>query len=499
MTNTDTQTTKSGSPPKEVRQIAYRWVAMFVLLIGTFMVVLDTTVVNLGLPSIQDQYNVEKGIEWVVTAYLAAVGVAQACSGWLADKYGRRAMFIVSMVIFTAASLMCALAFSFEALVAARVIQGIGGGMMMPIAMAMIYELFAPHERGKALGYFGIAIMAAPAIGPVFGGGLVESLSWRWLFLINIPIGVIGVPIALKLLRDTGFRESRPFDRTGLFLGGTGLVLALVGISEGGIAGWTEPFVIAMIGTGVLLLAAFVWHVNRTEWPLIEIKIMSNKVFALGMLSVGLMAVAQFSRLVYIPLELGNVRAVPELKIGLVMLPSALGVAVTMPIGGRLVDRIGAKLPVMFGASVLGLSFFGLSQLTVETPLVTIAAILFVGGLGSGLAMMAPNIVAMNSVSARRVSQASGLSSITRQVAAAVGVAAMSSVFVSAKADVTASEPLVAYRTVFYVTIGILAAAVAVAFFMPGKRAALALQEERRIEQEELGVDFADAHPTEVL
>lgn len=482
--------------------IPYRWVAMFVVLFGTFMVVLDTTVVNLGLPALQREYDLGEGVEWIVTSYLAAVGVSQMCSGWLADRFGRRAMFILAMGVFTVASLLCAVSISFEMLVAARVLQGVGGGLLMPIAMAMVYELFEPHERGRALGYFGIAVMAAPAIGPVVGGALVSALSWRWLFLINVPIGVIGVPVAIKLLRDTGYREARRFDTAGLALSGTGLVLFLIGVSQGGLRGWAEPVVIALVVVGVALLAAFVRHCGHTETPLVDLTLFRNRIFTLAMASIALMAISQFSRLVYIPLQLGSVRDVTEFRIGLVMLPSALGMAVTMPIGGRLVDRLGARVPVSVGVSVLGFSFWGLTRLTVTTPLPVIAAILFVGGLGAGLALMSPNIVAMNSVAARSVSQASGLSNVTRQVSAAVGVAALASIFATVqRSDQTGSGPaaLDPYRTVFIVAIAMMATSLVLAQFLPGKAKALELQAERRLEMDPALHDDPVAHPAEPI
>ncbi|MEZ5350307.1 MAG: MFS transporter [Microthrixaceae bacterium] len=177
---------------------------MGVVLFGTFMVVLDTTVVNLGLPSLQRDFDTIDGVEWVVTAYLAAVGVAQMASGWTADRFGRKRALVSALVLFTVGSIL-AVSPTLELLVAARIIQGVGGGILMPVAMALIYELFGPEERGRAMGLFGIAVMAAPAIGPVLGGGLVESVGWRWLFLINVPIGIVGVPLAVKVLRDTGF------------------------------------------------------------------------------------------------------------------------------------------------------------------------------------------------------------------------------------------------------------------------------------------------------
>ncbi|WCO65146.1 DHA2 family efflux MFS transporter permease subunit [Iamia majanohamensis] len=470
--------------------IPYRWVAMGVVLFGTFMVVLDTTVVNLGLPALQEDFGTVEGIEWVVTAYLASVGVAQMLSGWSADRFGRKAMFMFSLALFTVASVLCALAPGLGVLIVARVLQGIGGGLMMPVAMAMIYELFEPHERGKALGYFGIAVMAAPAIGPVLGGSLVSSLSWRWLFLINVPIGVVGFPVAARLLRDTGFREARPLDRVGLGLSGVGLASFLVGVSKGATWGWSSPAVVGLVGLGVVLLALFARHAVTSTHPLVEMRILANPVFAVGMVTIALLTVAQYSRLVYIPLELGTVRGVSELRIGLVMLPSALGIALTMPIGGRMADRIGARIPVSVGALVLGGSFVALVGVTRSTSLPVIAFILFVGGLGSGLAMMAPNIVAMNAVSATKVSQASAISQTARQVAAAIGVGIIASVFASARPDGPAgSADLGPYRLVFLVAAGILVVVTIVAQWVPGRARALQLQADRKAEIEALGLD----------
>lgn len=476
--------------------VPYRWVAMGVVLFGTFMVVLDTTVVNLGLPSLQDDFNTVEGIEWVVTAYLASVGVSQMLSSWSADRFGRKAVFMFSLALFTGASVLCALSPNLGVLVGARVLQGVGGGLMMPVAMAMIYELFDPDERGKALGYFGIAVMAAPAIGPVLGGSLVSSLGWRWLFLINVPIGLIGFPVAARLLRDTGFREERTLDRIGLGLSGVGLAALLIGVAKGASWGWTSPAVMILVGLGGVLLGLFVRHAVSTTNPLVEMRILANPVFAVSMVAIALLTVAQYSRLVYIPLELGTVRGISEFQIGLVMLPSALGIALTMPIGGRMADRIGARIPVTVGALVLGASFVALAAVTRTTSLPMIAFILFSGGLGTGLAMMAPNVVAMNAVSATKVSQASALSQTARQVAAAIGVAIIASVFASSRPDGPAgSADLGPYRVVFLVAAGLLAVAAIVAQFVPGKAKALELQAARRAELAALGLDDADSGP----
>ncbi len=496
MTDPETAAVDDGS----IGRVPYRWVAMGVVLFGAFMVVLDTTVVNLGLPSLQEDFHTIEGIEWVVTAYLAAVGVAQMVSGWSADRFGRKAMFVGSLGVFTISSVLCSIAPTLGFLIVARMLQGIGGGLMMPVAMAMIYELFEPHERGKALGYFGIAIMAAPAIGPVLGGSLVSSLGWRWLFLINVPIGLVGFPVAIRLLKDTGFREERRLDRSGLVLSGVGLALLLIGFSRGESWGWTSPSVLVMIGIGAALLARFTWQAVHIPNPLIEMRILADPIFAIGMVSVCLLTVAQYTRLVYIPLELGTVRGISAFQIGLAMLPSAVGVALTMPVGGRLADRVGARIPVSIGATVLAGSFVGLAVLTPTTPLPVVAAILFVGGLGAGLSMMAPNIMAMNAVVTAKVSQASALSQTVRQVAAAVGVSIVASIFATTRPNgppgsIPMTDALVPYRTVFLVATGLMVVAVVVAQFLPGKETALRLQADRKAEMEELGLTADDLEP----
>ena len=179
----------------------YKWVAMSVIFVGTFMVILDTTIVNVALPQIGIALDDTDGIEWVVTAYLLAVGVGLPATGWLADRFGRKQIFVTSLSIFTLASLGAALAPSLPVLVAIRVLQGLGGGAMMPVGMAMIYELFPPDRRGAALGIWGVAAMAGPAFGPVIGGYLVTEVSWHWLFLVNVPIGVGAIALAVWLLR----------------------------------------------------------------------------------------------------------------------------------------------------------------------------------------------------------------------------------------------------------------------------------------------------------
>ena len=412
-------------------------------------------------------------------------------SGWFADRFGRKATFIGSLIAFTIGSAICAAAPSLAFLVGARVVQGIGGGMLIPVTMAMIYELFAPEERGRALGIWGVAVMAAPAVGPVLAGTIVSSVGWRWLFIVNVPIGLIAIPVAMKLLRPTGYREERPLDGTGLVGASVGIVLLLIGFQQGSTHGFSGAPTLVLLGAGLVVLASFVRHALRSRNPIVDLRIFSNRVFAIGIGTLTLLTVVQYARLVYTPLELGTTRDISAFTIGLVMLPGALGVAITMPIGGRITDRIGAHVPVAVGCVIMAISFWFLGNLSPDTPLEQIGALLFLGGLGTGLATMPPNIIAINAVPAEKVAQATALSSVTRQIAAAIGTAVLAAVFASIRpagvdlgAPANVNAAVDAYNTIFNIGSSCWRSCSSPRSFLPARKGALELQAQRRAEQQ---------------
>ena len=190
----------------------------------------------------------------------------------------------------------------------ARVVQGIGGGMLIPVTMAIVYELFEPEERGQALGIWGVAVMAAPAVGPVLGGTVVSEIGWRWLFLVNVPIGVVGVFLTMRLLRETGGGVRRRLDTAGLVGASAGIVLLLVGLAEGGLEGFSSPAALVPLVTSVIVFAGFVVHSLRVDHPIVDLRILQHPVFSRAIVVLVLTMVAQFTRLVYVPLELGTTR-----------------------------------------------------------------------------------------------------------------------------------------------------------------------------------------------
>lgn len=465
----------------------YPWIAMGVVLVGTFMVILDTTIINVALPQIGIALDSGAGIEWVVTAYLLAVGIAQAPTGWFADRLGRKRVFIISLALFGIGSLLAALSPSLELLIASRVVQGLGGGALAPVGMAMIYELFPPDRRGAALGIWGVAAMAAPAFGPVVGGYLVTNVSWHWLFLINVPIGVAGIILAVRLLRDTGYRERRPFDGVGLGLISVGLVSLLLMFSNASSWGWGSPQTIVLLAIGLVFLGVFTLWELRVDHPMIDVSMFRVSVFTLTLVVMGVTVIVQFGILVLLPLQLQTIRGFSAFEVGTMLVPMAVAAAITFPLGGRITDRIGARVPVVVGSALLGVSALVLAQLRIDSPVQLIVTGLVCQGFGFGLAMMPNSVTALNSLPSRFIAQATSVRQLNIRVFASFGVAVLTTILAIRMGDMAATSPDVAgstvaqdaYNTVFTIAAALGGLAAVMGLFLPGKEKNRQLQAER--------------------
>lgn len=469
----------------------YRWLAMGVVLIGTFMVILDGTIVNVALPAIAVEFGTETGIEWVVTGYLLAVGIVQPATGWMADRLGRRRVYLASLGAFGLGSLLAAVAPSLPLLIGSRFLQGLGGGAIIPVGMAMVYEAFPADMRGRALGIWGIAAMAAPALGPVVGGYLVTTADWRWLFLINVPIAVAGVIIGRVILRDLGYRETKPLDVPGLILAGGTLTVLLFTFSRAVDWGAASPFTIGGVTLGLLLLYAFVRTELRAEHPIIEVRMFAIPTFRITIAIVWLITLAQFARLVFIPLELITVRGFTALEVGWLLTPAALATAATMPIGGRLADRTGPRIPVILGMGLIAAGVFLQSRFSLATSDLALIVAFCIQGLGTGLAIMPNTLAAMDSVTGSLVAQASAVRSLNRQVAGAIGVAVLSGVVVAqiGVLDATGVAPAAAqsaYNSVFVIATVAAVAAGLLAFRLPDRARTMEIREDRERERQAL-------------
>lgn len=468
------------------------WVAVAVVLVGSYAAVLNMTVVGVALPVIADDLGGASGavavaVDWVVTGFLVGVVLALPLTGWLSDLIGRKAVYIASLVVFGIGALACAVAPTMEIVVAARVVQGFGGGALMPVGMAIVYDLFPPHRRGSALGIWGVAIMAAPAAGPPLGGWIVDAASWRWIFGVFVIVAAAAALLALRWLPDVGHREVRRLDAVGWVFAAVGLVVTVVGFRQFADWGPASPAALGTAAVGVTAFAVLVRRSLRRVDPIIEFRMFATPTFAAAMVLTSLLSLGQFAQLTFLPVELQVVRGLDARHVGLLLGPAAVGTAVMMPIGGWLVDRIGARVPVFAGLSLMAISMWNLAHLRPDGSELGLVVVLVVQGVGMGLVFVPTTVSAMNSLPGRFVAQASAVNNLTRQLAGAIGVAVLSAVLVADLGAVAPTAPAVeqaqsAYNRVFLIAFWSLVAALAVGVLLPGRAATRRHHAERAAE-----------------
>lgn len=395
------------------------------------MVALDSTIVNVALHPISESLHAGSGIEWVMVAYLLAVCASQPATGWLAGRFGCKRLLLTSLAVFVAASLLCALATSLPMLVGFRVLQGLGGGAILPTGMAIVLELFPRERHGRAMAAWASASMVAPTVGPTVGGWLIDSTSWQWLFLVNLPIGIAVLALGIRVVPDVGHRNRHSFDLLGLLLGSLGLSTAVLGVSEGARWGWTSAGTLGCIGLGLLMLVAFVAHERRIDEPMVRLELLTMPLFRRSTITTMAVNGSQYARLVFIPLALESLRGYSALKVGTLLAIPSLFAALGFNIGGRLVDRGGPRRPIMFGTTVMAVTFVVLSRFTLTTPDWLLVATLSVQGIAWGIAAAPSMVAGVRTMPRHLLAHATAMRSLGAQVSGAVSLAVMSAIVAS--------------------------------------------------------------------
>lgn len=414
---------------KQNPDAGYKWLALSVMVIGTFMAILDTSIVNVAIPKMMAVFGVSTDeIQWVLTAYMLTMGAVIPLTGYLGDKFGTKKLYIWALSAFTIGSALCGFAWSNNSMIVARVIQALGGGMIMPTSMAIIYQVIPLQERGMALGIWGIAAMAAPAIGPTLSGYIVEHLDWRLIFTINIPVGVVAVALAALVLKESDTKPVKKFDLVGFLSSTLGLVSILYVLGEGASIDWNDFKNIFLLIFGSFSLLIFVLNELNISEPLLDLRIFKIWPFTLSVIISSMINIAMFGGVFLMPLFLQSLQGFTAMQTGIIMFPSALATGIMMPISGKLFDKFGAKPVVIPGLIILAFSTYELSKITLDTSAHVVTWLLVIRGIGMGLAMMPSSTVGMNSVPPHMVGRASSLSNVVRQVASSVGIAMLSTV-----------------------------------------------------------------------
>ncbi len=392
---------------------------------------------NPALPRFMDIFEVNAAaVGWIITIFMVAMGVTMPLTGFLGDKFGKKKVYITGLCIFTAGSFLGSLSWDLEALVFFRSIQGVGGGLMMPLSMALIFEAFPRNERGMATGVWGIAAMLAPTVGPAAGGIIVEMASWHYLFLVNIPFGITAIFFAKIFLIDTETNPNIRFDKWGfLFVtGGVGLLLfALGNIST--YVDLRSPLNIICIVSGIVCLFIFTQIEKRAAYPLLDLSIFRISAYSLSMHITGLSSVGLFAGIFLIPLLVQNVYGYDAVITGLIFLPTALMSGVFINLGGRLLDKGKPVLVVTTGTTVLGAGTIALAFLSLESALIWVFIWMAVRGIGMGLCSIPASTAGINSIPEALVSRGSAMNSVFRQMSNALGI-----VFVSIYFEVRRSQ-----------------------------------------------------------
>jgi EmrB/QacA subfamily drug resistance transporter len=412
----------------EIHRIQSPALQMAIILAGVFMAVLDTSVVNVAIPKLETDLSASTGqIQWVLTGYMLVQGVVVPISGWLTDRLGAKKLFIFSLVVFTLGSALCGLAWNLDSMIAFRILQAAGGGFMMPVANAMIFRIFPPERRGAIMGIFGITIMAAPAFGPVLGGYLIQYSSWRWIFYINVPIGVATVLLAVPFLHEFPHSVSKKLDVLGFVFSTVGFFSMLFGFSNVSQHGWNSLWVYPFIYVGIALIILLVIQELMVPNPVIELRVFKSYMFTMSLLITSVIQVALFVGIFLLPLYLQNIRGYTALQTGLFLTPAALASAVMMPVSGKLFNKVGARLLGLIGLAIVTLSTFGFSHLTLNSTHGSIQFLYITRSVGMALTMMPIMTAGMNVLPAHLTNQGSGVGNTVRMVASSLGTALLTS------------------------------------------------------------------------
>jgi EmrB/QacA subfamily drug resistance transporter len=493
--------TDGDKKPDYGRRVEYKWIVLSVTTIGALMAAIDSTIVILGLPDMMVKLRADLvEMIWVIMGYILVSTVFLLTFGRIADIFGRVRMYNLGFVVFTVGSFLCGVSNTAGQLIAFRLVQGAGAAMMVVNSVAIITEAFPANERGRALGINAVTFGAGGVIGPLLGGLILGAATWRWIFFINVPIGLLGATWGYVALKETSTRGKRErFDVIGAVTFSVGLVAILGALTLGIQAGWTSPVILAMFGVFVVMLAVFLYWERRGPTPVLDFSLFKARVYNFSVLSAMMQSLGLFAVQFLIVFYLQAVRGYDPLKAALLLIPLPLVMSVMAPLSGRLADRIGARIPATVGLLVQAAALALFTQLTATTPLWQIGATLALLGLGGGLFYSPNTSAAMNAAPRNRLGIASATLATLRQVgmvtsfALALAVAAaslptdvMMQLFVGTNVQLGSSimqEFVVGMHSAFILSLVLLLVAAGLSFVRgPEDRQALAQRAHKPVE-----------------
>jgi EmrB/QacA subfamily drug resistance transporter len=444
-----------------------------VVVAGAIMSILDTTIVNVAIPTLANDFHTGlSSIQWIVTGYMLALATVIPLTGWASERFGTKRLWMLSVVLFVGASALAGLSWSIGSLIVFRVLQGLGGGMIMPVGTTILAKAAGPQRMGRMMSVIGVPMLLGPVIGPILGGWLVQDVSWRWIFFVNLPIGIFALILAHRVLPRDQPKPAHRLDVVELALLSPGLALLVYGLSEIGLHGGLGHDPALVLGTtlaGLVLLGGFVWRgLHHTDDALIDLRLFRARSFSAASATNFLFGIALFGAMILLPLYYQHVRGEGALAAGLLLAPQGLGAALAMPFAGRLTDTIGARTVVLGGIAVSIAGSLPFALIGATTPYWLLAIGLFVRGVGLGGTMMPSMAAAYQTLERESVASATTSLQIIQRVGGSVGVALLSVVLVRAGSGATsAADAAAAFSTTFWVATALTAVAFIPALFLP--------------------------------
>jgi EmrB/QacA subfamily drug resistance transporter len=443
---------------------AYVWRISAVVIVGSIMSILDTTIVNIALATLsRELHSTIAEIQWVVTGYMLSLAAVIPVTGWAARRFGPKRVYLLSLVLFTAGSALCGLATSTPELIVFRVLQGVGGGMILPVGQLMMAEAAGPQRMGRVMSVVAVPAMLAPILGPAIGGLILQNVSWRWIFYVNLPIGGIAIIAALRVLPSVKPAPAGRLDFRGLALMATGLPLLTYGLAEIGITGgFTATKVVVPCLAGVALVAAFSVHALRVPRPLLNLRLYHRPTFSSASFAMFCLGAALFGGMILLPLYWQGIRHESVIDTGLLTAPQGLGAALVMPIAGKLTDRMGGGPLTLFGVTLTTVATVPFGLIGGHTSTVWLCFAMFVRGMGIGFAFMPAMAAAFASLERSELADATPQLNVLQRVGGSIGTAFLAVVLQRALLHAhSLSDAAGAYGIAFWASAGLTALAIA--------------------------------------
>lgn len=421
----------SSSSKDELKQVKF-WPIMIAIFFGSFVSILSMSTINIAIPILSEHFHTDLSkIQWTITGFMLASGTIAPITGYLGERFSYKRLYVIALIGFTVFSLLCALAWDASSLVAFRIIQGAFSGLIMPATMTIVYQVIPREKQPIAISLWSLSAMMAPAIGPTLSGWLLQKWSWHWLFLLNVPVGVIAVFLVVKLIPFYRLSVPKKFDLLGLVTVVTSSLALLVGFSQGHSWGWTSGRVLGLFIAGFLILAVFIWRELKADAPLLNIRVMKNARYTLSLAISSIVTISLYSGTFLTPIFLQNIQHVTPLDTGLILLPASLIMALCMPIVGKLYGIVGPRVLIFTGIALIAIGTLTLSWLSTDVSRSYILFWMIVRNVGIACAMMPSSNAAMEQIPRTLTGHATSINNWVRNVFGSFAIALFTSVLSS--------------------------------------------------------------------